>query len=63
MEQYEYRVVQLPAGGNITHMNERLAHMVSEGWEPFLMSGDTSVNVLVRRRAQQQSAQQSQAGE
>lgn len=46
---YEYMIVQMAAGGRITHLNERLHSMVAEGWEPFLMTGDNSVSVMMRR--------------
>lgn len=46
---YEYMVIQMAAGGRITHLNERLHSMVAEGWEPILMTGDNSVSVMMRR--------------
>jgi hypothetical protein len=55
---YEYRVTQLLAGGNIQHLNDRIAHMVSEGWEPFLLTGDTIVSVMLRRPVQAGAAGQ-----
>jgi hypothetical protein len=48
---YEYMVVQMAAGGRVTHLNERLATMVAEGWEPVMMCGDNSVSVMLRRPA------------
>ena len=49
---YEYRVTQLLAGGNIQHLNDRVAHMVSEGWEPIMMTGDATISVMLRRPVQ-----------
>ncbi len=49
MSQYEYRVVRMPAQGTVSPLNERIGAMVAEGWEPVLMSGDTTVNVMMRR--------------
>jgi hypothetical protein len=49
MTQYEYILVQMAAGSRAQLFNERLEHMSSEDWEPVLMSGDTTVNVLMRR--------------
>ncbi len=57
MAGYEYRVVQLPAGGSVTHLNERMSHMIVEGWEPIMMSGNEVVNILLRRPLQQKPAQ------
>ena len=49
MSQYEYTIIQMAAGGRITHLNERLEAMVAEGWEPMTISGDATVSVLLRR--------------
>ena len=46
---YEYRVTQLLAGGNIQHLNDRIGHMVAEGWEPIFMTGDAIISVMLRR--------------
>jgi len=62
MAQYEYIIITMTAGGRITHLNERLEAMVQEGWHPIMMSGDSQVNVMLRRQrpgvAQQQQPQQ-----
>lgn len=47
--QYEYMVIQMAAGGRTTHLNERIEAMVAEGWEPCMMAGDTTLNVMMRR--------------
>ena len=49
---YEYRVTQLLAGGNIQHLNDRIGHMVTEGWEPIMMTGDAIISVMLRRAVQ-----------
>ena len=49
MPQYEYRVVQMPPQGTVGPLNERIATMVAEGWEPIMLSGDATVNVMMRR--------------
>ena len=60
---YEYRVTQLLAGGNIQHLNERIGHMVADGWEPIMMTGDATISVMLRRAVQggQQHAQVQQS--
>lgn len=59
---YEYRIIQLAAGATISHINERLSHMVAEGWEPCMFAGDANVNILMRREAPpDQPAQPAQA--
>ena len=57
MTDYEYMILQMAAGTRITMFNERLEHQMQEGWEPFLMSGDTTLNVMLRRRRVAASAQ------
>ncbi|MCD6351209.1 MAG: DUF4177 domain-containing protein [Armatimonadetes bacterium] len=56
MQKYEYRVVQGGAGAAISHLNERLNSMAEEGWEVVMISGDQTVNVLVRRERKEQAA-------
>jgi hypothetical protein len=46
---YEYRVTQLLAGGNIAHLNDRMAGLVAEGWAPIMMCGDNTISVMLRR--------------
>ena len=64
MSQYEYLLLQSAAGARITLLNERLEAHVLEGWEPIMMSGDTTLNVMLRRprrpAATQPSASQAQ---
>jgi hypothetical protein len=61
MDPYEYSLIQMSAGTRVTMFNERLDHAVQEGWEPFLMSGDTTVTVLMRRPREGAAARQPQA--
>jgi hypothetical protein len=49
---FEYRVTQLLAGGNISHLNDRINGLVQEGWEPVMMCGDVNLSVLLRRQRQ-----------
>ncbi len=49
MAKYEYRCLHMPAG-SISVVNERLASSAEENWHPILMSGDTSINILLRRQ-------------
>jgi hypothetical protein len=59
MPKYEYRVV---TGGTaaIAHLNERINAMAEEGWEVVTISGNETVNVLLRRPRPE--ASQSQGG-
>jgi nucleoid-associated protein YgaU len=52
MSQYEYMLLQSAAGARTSLLNERLEAHVVEGWEPVMLSGDTTVNVLLRRPRQ-----------
>lgn len=63
MGQYDYMVVQSAAGARVSILNERIETMVGEGWEPILMSGDTTVNVMLRRPKAQPAARQVQAAQ
>lgn len=58
MTEYEYQVIQMAAGGRTVHLNERMENMAAEGWEPVMMSGDTAVNIMMRRPRGQVSEQQ-----
>lgn len=61
MGPYEYQLIQMAAGSRTAMFNERIEHMAAEGWEPILMAGDTSVNVLMRRPRQAVAARPAQA--
>lgn len=56
MPTYEYRLLQLPEGGTIGRFNEQIRNLVSDGWEPAMMSGDVFVNILFRREASEEEA-------
>ena len=58
MTDYEYSIIQMAAGTRVTMFNERLEHSVREGWEPFMMSGDTTINIMLRRPRQGAEVQQ-----
>ena len=49
MPTYEYRVIQMPAQGVIGRLNDQICSMVANGWEPMMMSGDATVNVMMQR--------------
>lgn len=49
MAQYEYQVLE-QAGGRVSHLNDRLAALVLEGFHPVLMTGTSpQVSILLRR--------------
>ena len=51
MAQFEYQVVE-QGGGRATHLNDRLAQLVGDGWEPIMMTGTSpQVSILCRRAA------------
>lgn len=51
MAQHEFQVVE-QAGGRVSHLNERLQQLVTEGWEPIFMTGVApQVSVMMRRPA------------
>lgn len=53
MQQYEYRMLHMPTT-SISVLNERVNSEAKEGWEPFMMSGNDFVNVLLRRPVSEQ---------
>lgn len=57
MSQYEYMLLQSAAGARTSLLNERIEAHVAEGWEPIMMSGDTTVNVMLRRPRQAAATQ------
>lgn len=49
MAQYEYQILE-QAGGRVSHLNDRLAALVEEGFHPVLMTGTSpQVSVMLRR--------------
>lgn len=56
MASYEYRILQSAAGAPVTHLNDRINTLAGEGWEVVELSGDATVNVLLRRAKTQASA-------
>jgi len=61
MSQYEYRAIQMPVQGAVSRLNEQIATMVAEGWEPIMLSGDSTVNVMMRRALTASEAAAAQA--
>jgi len=56
MPQFEYQIVE-QAGGRVSHLNERLMQLVTEGWEPFQMSGASPhVSIMLRKPATEGAA-------
>ena len=58
MPRFEYHVINMPAGGRITNLNEGLEQMVEEGWEPVVMCGNETLNIMLRRATAQAAPQQ-----
>ena len=58
MSQYEYQIIQMTGGGRVGQLNERMATMIAQGWAPVLMSGDATINVMLRRQVKQPAAPQ-----
>jgi len=59
-QEWEYNVLQIGSGRS-SHLAERINHMAEEGFEPFLVCGDQTVTVLLRRpRAAQPEASAAQ---
>ena len=56
MPAYEYRVLQLPEGSTLGRFNQQMRGLVTDGWEPLMMSGDARVNILFRREASAEEA-------
>lgn len=47
-QDWEYNLLQM-ASGRSTHMAERINQMAEEGFEPFLVCGDATITVFLRR--------------
>ena len=56
MPTYEYRLLQLPDGGTVGRFNQQIRGLVTDGWEPLMMSGDARVTILFRREASAEEA-------
>ncbi len=48
-QDWEYNVLQMAATGRSTHLAERLNQMADEGYEPFMVSGDETITIVLRR--------------
>jgi len=53
MHKWEYRILHMPTT-SISVLNERVNNDARDGWEPFMMSGNDFVNIVMRRPAQQE---------
>jgi len=61
MAQFDYQVVE-QGGAKVGHFNERIAEMVTKGFDCIGITGTSpQVSVLMRRPAQQAQAQAAQA--
>ena len=61
MAQFEYQVLE-QAGGRVSHLNDRLAQLVAEGFDPIMMTGTSpQVSILMRRPLQAAQARPAQA--
>ncbi|MGC9320178.1 MAG: hypothetical protein ACP5KN_19250 [Armatimonadota bacterium] len=54
MPVYEYRILHMPTT-SISVLNERVNSDAEDGWEPFMMSGNDFVNVMMRREVRDES--------
>ncbi len=57
MQQWEYRILHMPTT-SVSVLNERMNNEAKDGWEPFLMSGNEYINVILRRPVKQEGEQQ-----
>ena len=48
---WEYFILQM-AQGRSTHMSDRINQLGDEGFEPFMLTGDDTVTLLMRRPRQ-----------
>ncbi len=52
MHRWEYRILHMPTT-SLSVLNERVNNDAREGWEPFMMSGNDFVNIIMRRPIEQ----------
>jgi hypothetical protein len=45
---WEYTILQMAAGRS-THMSDRINQLCEEGFEPHMLTGDTTVTLIMRR--------------
>ena len=57
MDKWEYRILHMPTT-SISVLNERVNNDARDGWEPFMMSGTDFVNIVMRRPARQEEAEE-----
>ncbi len=46
---YEFQLLQM-TGARSTIANERLKQLALEGWEPYLVSGEETLTIVLRRK-------------
>ncbi len=49
---WEYTILQMAAGRS-THMSDRINQLCHEGFEPFMLTGDATVTLIMRRPKQE----------
>ena len=49
MPTHEYRLLKLPEASSSAQSTQQIAHLAQEGWEPVLMSGEGTLNIMLRR--------------
>ncbi len=57
MHNWEYRILHMPTT-SISVLNERVNNDARDGWEPFMMSGNEYVNIVMRRPIKQEEAEE-----
>lgn len=57
MQKWEYRILHMPTT-SVSVLNERVNNEAKDGWEPFLMSGNEYINVILRRPVESKGEQQ-----
>ena len=45
---WEYTILQMAAGRS-SHMSDRINQLGEEGFEPYMLVGDTTITLLLRR--------------
>jgi hypothetical protein len=49
---WEYNILQMAAGRS-AHMSDRINQLGEEGFEPYMLVGDTTITLLMRRPKQE----------
>jgi len=48
---WEYTILQMAAGRS-THMSDRINQLCEEGFQPYMLTGDATVTLIMRRPKQ-----------